>query len=254
MADDSIQALREENSRLKQERHQQEGKVRELGVKMSRIRVGLQQQAVQKDLPPAQRAAERKELSKDDRIAELEMALVKRDAKEERLSQQVSLYKQAATGGRGGGRGGGRPAGPKRPGARTRAATMPAPRLGTLPVEVQEQHAPASVAASVDLSMDESGGGDQAHLNSLLQMMQSKIDPNVHYPSQPSQPPLPFPPQSQIHLETPAAALGSVQESSQIIGLRRDLKDRTAQLTLLQQRWVLLRPCPFHCVYARVCI
>lgn len=58
------------------------------------IRQGLQRQAVPKDEPPAVKARARKELSKDDKIAELEFALSQRDAKEAKMAQQLSYFKQ----------------------------------------------------------------------------------------------------------------------------------------------------------------
>ena len=45
-------------------------------------------------MPPAAKARARKELSKDDKIAELEFALSKQEAKETKMAQQLSFLKQ----------------------------------------------------------------------------------------------------------------------------------------------------------------
>ena len=83
--------LREANIALKRSNLSKEEEVRRYAVKMERIKHGLAAQAVGKESIPAHRARANKEFSKDDRIAELELALGQRDVKEQKLEQQVQL-------------------------------------------------------------------------------------------------------------------------------------------------------------------
>eukprot|EP00965_Chrysotila_dentata_P178366 5891037-Pleurochrysis_carterae.AAC.1 len=71
--------------------------VKALGVQMVRIKQGLSAQAAgaDRDAPPVLRARAVSEASKADKIAELEMQLAMRDAREERLVQQLQFYKYA---------------------------------------------------------------------------------------------------------------------------------------------------------------
>ena len=85
--EEELLALRQENGALKRHNHEQEDKVRQLGVQMVRIREGLQNQATQNHTTPAHKARAVKELSQADRIAQLELELAQRDAKEEKLAQ-----------------------------------------------------------------------------------------------------------------------------------------------------------------------
>ena len=71
--------------------------MRQLGVQMVRIREGLQNQATQNHATPAHKARAVKELSQADRIAQLELELAQRDAKEEKLAQQVAAMEARAT-------------------------------------------------------------------------------------------------------------------------------------------------------------
>ena len=95
---DEVATLREANIALKRSNLSKEEEVRRYAVKMERIKHGLAAQAVGKESIPAHRARANKEFSKDDRIAELELALGQRDVKEQKLEQQVQLLKLGVTG------------------------------------------------------------------------------------------------------------------------------------------------------------
>ena len=89
--------LREANIALKRSNLSKEEEVRRYAVKMERIKHGLAAQAVGKESIPAHRARANKEFSKDDRIAELELALGQRDVKEQKLDSG-QLLKLGVTG------------------------------------------------------------------------------------------------------------------------------------------------------------
>ena len=81
---------------MKKHNLEQIEKVKQLSVQMVRIRAGLQQQAVPKDVPPTTKARVAKEISKDDRIAELEFQIAQREAREAKLAQQLSYFKKVS--------------------------------------------------------------------------------------------------------------------------------------------------------------
>ena len=177
---DELARLREENSSLKKHNLEQGEKVKQLSVQMVRIRTGLQQQAVPKDLPPATKARAAKELSKDNRIAELECTLGQHEAREAKMAQQLSYFKTVAGTHLPGGRPSGiRPGGGQKKVVRAsqpqrrvldrveapRAQHPPAPAL--LPPPAIDGH-PASAAIPV-------GGAEaaEAERSTLMQMLQA---------------------------------------------------------------------------------
>ena len=221
--EDELLALREENGALKRHNHEQEDKVRQLGVQMVRIREGLQNQATQNHTTPAHKARAVKELSQADRIAQLELVLAQRDAKEEKLAQQVTYYKQVAfSGAQPSGRG--RPTKRQvRPSASARpasAAAMMAAAGGRPALASIHEMNPAG-------GMGDGGASAAAddRTSALMQMLQEKERQIVALQER------------EHHGPTASLLPAGASESAQLVELRRNLKDRTAKLTVLQQRY-----------------
>ena len=101
---DELIRLKTENEALKRSNLDKSETVKKLGVHLTRIRNDWQTASAPKDLAPAAKARAAAEVSKADRISELEVELSQRDARETRLQQQLTLLKQSQVGGGGGGR------------------------------------------------------------------------------------------------------------------------------------------------------
>ena len=227
--DDELQVLREENKSLKQHHREQEDKMRQLGTQMVRIREGLQNQAVQKETVPVKKAGQKKELSQADKIAQLELELAQRDAKEEKMSQQVTYYKHVAFSQAQPSRGGARPT--KR---MVRPSSAPGrPTLGT-PAAARTALTPV-VEAVPSVFGDGTDAGDD-RTNALLQMLQDKERQILELQQQQDRSGGALP-ASAGSVPLPSLASGSAHESAQLVEVRRNLKDRTAKLTVLQQRF-----------------
>ena len=87
--DDELLRLRQENSELKKSNLDKSDMVKKLGVQLTRIRNDWQSQATPGELAPVAKARAAAQASKADRISELEVELSQREAREERLQQQV---------------------------------------------------------------------------------------------------------------------------------------------------------------------
>ena len=85
--------LQRENAELKKANLDKGEQVKKLGVQLTRIRNDWQSSAAPKDLAPVAKARAAAEVSKTDRISELEVELSQRDAREQRLQQQLTLLK-----------------------------------------------------------------------------------------------------------------------------------------------------------------
>ena len=84
----------QENAALKKSNLTQSENVKKLGVQLTRIRNDWQSQAAPKDLAPVAKARAAADVSKSDKISELQVELSQRDAREERLQQQITLLRQ----------------------------------------------------------------------------------------------------------------------------------------------------------------
>ena len=236
--EDELQLLREENKSLKQHHREQEDKMRQLGTQMVRIREGLQNQAIQKETVPVKKAGQRKELSQADRIAQLELELAQRDAKEEKMAQQVTYYKHVAFSQAQPSRGGARPtkrmvrpsSAPGRP-ALGAVATPAAARTALTPVV---EAVPSAFGAGDVTAVDGHAADDRT--NALLQMLQDKERQILELQQQQDRSGAALP-ASTVGAPPPPLATGSTHESAQLVEVRRNLKDRTAKLTVLQQRF-----------------
>jgi predicted RNase H-like nuclease (RuvC/YqgF family) len=221
--EDELLALREENGALKRHNHEQEDKVRQLGVQMVRIREGLQNQATQNHTTPAHKARAVKELSQADRIAQLELTLAQRDAKEEKLAQQVTYYKQVAFSQA-------QPSGRGRPTkrlVRPSVAARPA-SAAAMVAAAGGRPALASILEMTPAGSIGDGGASGAaddRMAALMQMLQEKERQIVALQER------------EHHGPTASLLPAGASESAQLVELRRNLKDRTAKLTVLQQRY-----------------
>ena len=216
--EDELLALREENGALKRHNHEQEDKVRQLGVQMVRIREGLQNQATQNQTTPAHKARAVKELSQADRIAQLELVLAQRDAKEEKLAQQVTYYKQVAFSQV-------QPSGRGRPTKRLVRPSVVARPASAVTAAPTGRPALTSI---LEMAPACSGSAADDRTAALMQMLQDKERQIVELQER------------EHHLPSSSLlAAGGGSESGQLVELRRNLKDRTAKLTVLQQRCAL---------------
>ena len=93
-SEERLMLLQQENDRLKKSNAEKSDAVKKMGVQLTRIRNDWQQSAAPKDLVPVAKARAAAEVSKADRISELQVELSQRDAREERLRQQLMLLKQ----------------------------------------------------------------------------------------------------------------------------------------------------------------
>ncbi len=221
--EEELLALREENGALKRHNHEQEDKVRQLGVQMVRIREGLQNQATQNHATPAHKARAVKELSQADRIAQLELELAQRDAKEEKLAQQVTYYKQVAFSGA-------QPSGRGRPTKRLvrPSATARPASAAAMVAAAGGRPALASILETTPAGSIGDGGASGAaddRTAALVQMLQEKERQIVALQER------------EHHGPTASLPPAGASESAQLVELRRSLKDRTAKLTVLQQRY-----------------
>ncbi|KAL1530447.1 hypothetical protein AB1Y20_001350 [Prymnesium parvum] len=243
---DEVARLREENSSLKRFNMEQSDKVKQLSAQMVRIQKGLHQQAVPKDVPPTTKARVAKDLTKEDRIAELEFELNQRDAREMRMAQQLTYFKSVAGSGAAAHRGA--------PGHRRLAAASSIQRRA-MQSKAVSQHAPPSTVignsdqtsmdgvAPKDRSSEDAEGADYA---SLLAMLQDKDRELADLRAQLSKRVLISPVDAgnvcggATCSATAASALGACAVASDpghVFELRRLLKDRMAQLALLTQKY-----------------
>lgn len=263
-ADDEVLKLQEENAALKRHNLDQGEKMRQLGVQMQRIRADMASGSISKNVPLAERARAAQVASKDEKIAQLEMEVAQRDAAQRKLAQQLTLYKQTSTSGARGGSG--RP-GTARPALKRRQPNVPVPpaafaprassarasRDGLLPprtpprspahrssaVETASPTALSHVAAAAAAAA--LGQGDADQLGALLKMLQEKDVQIEQLRSQQSALPEPGSAAEAIaataRVPAPGGTGGGASETVQVLELRRSLKERTAQLTLLTQRY-----------------
>jgi hypothetical protein len=265
--DDEVLKLQEENAALKRHNLEQGEKMRQLGVQMQRIRADMASGSMGKSVPLAERARAAQVASKDEKIAQLEMEVAMRDAAQRKLAQQLILYKQTRTSGARGG--GGRP-GTARPALRKRQPNVPVPpaalaprassarasREGALQPKTPPRSPPhrssaveaASPAALTHVAAAAAaaalGQGDVDQLGALLRMLQEKDLLIEQLRSQQAAPPSQPEPHSAAEaiaatarVPAPGEVGGGASETVQMLELRRSLKERTAQLTLLTQRY-----------------
>jgi hypothetical protein len=268
---DEVATLREANIALKRSNLSKEEEVRRYAVKMERIKHGLAAQAVGKESIPAHRARANKEFSKDDRIAELELALGQRDVKEQKLEQQVQLLKLGVTGS--GGRAtkrlvrpasapragaGGRPASAGARPKRAAPPARPASGVGAVPPmslvhaaagggasPPPPSAAAAAAAAAVERAMatasPAAAGGGAADMSAYFEILREKEralgekDRVLHE----LQNKLAVAEDvSGAHDAVSSSGVARSQaESAELVELRRKLKDHRAQLTLLTQKY-----------------
>ena len=246
VAEDRLARLERENTDLKKANAEKVETVKKMGVQLIRIRNDWQQQATPKDLAPVAKARAHAEASKADRISELQVELSQREAREERLQQQLQLLKQQA----GGVQQPGRPISRQRrlvraqPGTRSASGTggsQLAP-AGAIPSGSERQLAhergmPPAGSASEKVGTSASVGGD---MRSLLEMLQDKdrsleeLRARLALQEEES---------AKAHDAgereiREAAALGSgVLEGAVGAELRRQLKKAQFELSLLDQRY-----------------
>ena len=91
--EDELLRLQRENAELKKANLDKGEQVKHLGVQLTRIRNDWQAQAAPKALAPVAKARAAAEVSKTDKISELEVKLAQREAKEQQLMRQIELLK-----------------------------------------------------------------------------------------------------------------------------------------------------------------
>ena len=236
---------------------------------MERIKHGLAAQAVGKESIPAHRARANKEFSKDDRIAELELALGQRDVKGRSSSSRCSCSSSAspapAAARPAPGAAGERAARRRRrpPGERRRAAkraappARPASGVGAVPpmslvhaaagggASPPPSAAAAAAAAAVERAMatasPAAAGGGAADMSAYFEILREKEralgekDRVLHE----LQNKLAVAEDvSGAHDAVSSSGVARSQaESAELVELRRKLKDHRAQLTLLTQKY-----------------
>eukprot|EP00665_Eupelagonemidae_sp_cell47_P009188 gene9188-5256_t len=231
--DDRLARLEAENAELKKQKLEKDELVKKLGVQMVRIRSGLQEQAAPKGAAPLGKARGRAELSKADRIAQLEVELSHRDMREERLQQQLMLAKHSAG------------SATTRPGV----SRQKKPRAAARPHSASAEFAP-SAAAGGAAGLPAIGGGGAAaeaaagsaalsdeRLSSMLQMLQEKDRQVASLQAQLAS--LELSGGGMAARGGAAAAGGDADGEGGAVGLeiRRQLKKSVMDLTLLQQRY-----------------
>jgi predicted RNase H-like nuclease (RuvC/YqgF family) len=266
-ADDEVLKLQEENAALKRHNLEQGEKMRQLGVQMQRIRADMASGSLGKSVPLVERARAAQVASKDEKIAQLEMEVAQRDAAQRKLAQQLTLYKQTSTSGARGGAG--RP-GAARPALKRRQPNVPVPPAafaprsssarasvdGALPPRTPPR-SPAHRSSAVEAASPATlthvaaaaavaalGQGDADQLGSLLRMLQEKdLQIEQLRAMQAAQPTQPEPGSAAeavaatARVPPPGGTSGGSSETVQMLEIRRSLKERTAQLTLLTQRY-----------------
>lgn len=268
--DDRLLKLQQENAALKRHNLEQGEKVKQLGVQMQRIRSDLSAAShAGKDAPLAERARAAQVASKDEKIAQLEVRLAQRENEHRRLAQQLTLYKHGAARSDGttrraakrrpasagappatprtawaprtppaatrtpkNGGGGGAAKGQKpRPAAACNAQQTPPDGVGD--TGGADQAAAAAVAAEAASTAMPDGDGDQ--VAALIRLVREKDAELDELRDKAAAAPL-----SGAAGATAAIGEGGatgVQETLHVLELRRTVKERTAQLTLLSQRY-----------------
>jgi hypothetical protein len=233
--EDDFLRLQQENASLKKMNLEEREQVKRLGVQLTRIKNDWTSGQVPANLAPTKKARDRAEISKADRISELQMEISQREAREERLQQQVTLLKQQAGGG-------GSVA--SRPGVtrqrRPASARTAAPSRGALG---QAAFAASPPSHGTVGEAGGKGGGDR--MGSLLQMLQEKdrsleemrarmaLMEKSH--AEPNEAPIGTAPDSGDH-GLPVTTIG-VSEGAVSAELRRQLKKSAFDMSLLEQRY-----------------